>query len=310
MQHGSTSTSRCQRLSSSNHTDPGRLRSVATKMNEVSQHMDMSYKQACIDLEKATQCITLALQHEVGRNQELCMLIRRLEEKEAETGRSLTEQVESNKQLQLKIDELQKHLEEKHNSLTQANQTVASFKNELRDLHQHQAQQSDSLPGSAWHVTNRTVQEVNKWPQGGESQIKQQIRSPSSPVQSNQLTAAEEPMVWSEQLESSDDQIPPVPSDDQILLISSDGQTHLQATVSGIKEENAVHGYEECSQYERADCRVEHTVPSTADIQFKQIQTSLVASDGQRQLEAPVSEDEDEYGDDYDYGDSHSGRQC
>ena len=61
-------------------------------------------------------------QHEVGRNRELCVLIRRLEEREAESGWRLTEQVESNKQLRSKVDELQKHLEEKDNSLTQATQ--------------------------------------------------------------------------------------------------------------------------------------------------------------------------------------------
>ncbi|XP_076153571.1 uncharacterized protein LOC143136757 isoform X2 [Alosa pseudoharengus] len=324
------STSRRQPWSASNHTDSGRLRRVGTKMNEVNQHMDMSHKQACIDLEKATQIITQALQHEVGRNQELCMLIRRLEEKEAETGRSLTEQVESNKQLKLKIDELQKHLEQKHYSLTQANQTVAFLKNELRDLHQHLQTQKN----------NRTVQEVNEWPQGGESQIKQ-IKSLSSPVQSDQLTAAEEPMVWTEQLVSpevqsvlissdgriplisSDGQMPLVSPDGQIPLVSSDGQMPLVSPagriplvssdgqmplvspdgriplISGIKEENAVHGYEECSQYERADCRLEYTVPSDADIKFEQIQTPMVSSDGQRLLEAPVSEDEDDDDDEY-----------
>ena len=50
------------------------------------------------------------------------MLIRRLEEREVETGRSLTEQAESNRQLKLKNDELQQHLEGKDNSLSQANQ--------------------------------------------------------------------------------------------------------------------------------------------------------------------------------------------
>ncbi|KAG5277709.1 hypothetical protein AALO_G00090530 [Alosa alosa] len=195
MQQGSTS--RLKHLSS-NHTDSGRLR-VGTKMNEVCQRMDISYKQACIDLEKATQCITQALQHEVGRNQELCMLIRRLEEKEAETGRSLTEQVESNKELKLKIDELHKHLGEKDHSLTQAKQAVVSLKKELSVLHQ---------------------------------------RLQSQP---NQLTAAEEPMVWTEQLVSPDGQIPPLSPSDQRLL---------DAPVSGIKEENAVHGYEECRQYD------------------------------------------------------------
>ncbi|XP_048103608.1 zinc finger protein 37-like isoform X2 [Alosa alosa] len=142
---------------------------------QVLQTTQMRHKQACINLEKATQVITQALQHEVGRNQELCVVIRRLEEKEAETGRSLTEQVESNKQLKLKIDELQKHLEEKHYSLIQANQVVCLLKSKelLRSKRRN----------------HRTLQEVIEWLQGGESQIKAKN---SSPLQSDQTTSAEE----------------------------------------------------------------------------------------------------------------------
>ncbi|XP_048104073.1 zinc finger protein with KRAB and SCAN domains 1-like [Alosa alosa] len=147
-------------------------------MDKIDLHMDISYKRACIDLKKATQCITQALQHEVGRNQELCMLIRRLEEKEAETGRSLTEQVESNMQLKLKIDELQKHLEEKNNSLTQANQIVSFLKLELRELQQQfQTQQSKDR--------NRDrVQEVDERLQSGENQLKfeSHLEAPASEV--------------------------------------------------------------------------------------------------------------------------------
>ncbi|XP_041960056.1 zinc finger protein 239-like isoform X17 [Alosa sapidissima] len=291
MQQGSTS--RWQHLSPSNHTDSGRLRGVITKKREVSQDMDLNHKQACLNLKRATQCITRALQHEVDRNQELSMLIYRLENKEAETVRSLTIQVEANKQLKLKIDELQKHLEEKRDSLKQANQTVVSLKKELRVLHQR-LQSQPSI---------RTVQEVNEWPQDGESQIKQ-IKSPSSPLQSDQQTAADEPLEWSEQMMSPSGQIPQVSSDGEILLVSSHSHTPLEASVSGIKEKHA----------ERADCRVEYTVPSDADIKFEQIQTPMVSSDGQRLLEAPVSEDEDEDeedGDDDDDEDgecSHSGK--
>ncbi|XP_031419577.1 zinc finger protein 613-like [Clupea harengus] len=132
-------------------------------MDEIAQHMDVSHRQVCIDLEKATQYITQVLQHEVGRNHELCVLIRRLEEREAEIGRILTEQAESNRQLRLNIDELQKHLEEKDNSLSQANQTVAFLRNELRDVHQQlQSQQ----------INHRTYQDTDEWLQGGESQLK------------------------------------------------------------------------------------------------------------------------------------------
>ncbi|KAG5277714.1 hypothetical protein AALO_G00090600 [Alosa alosa] len=230
-------------------------------MNEVSQHMDLSHTQACIDLERATQIITQALQHEVVKNQELCMLIRRLEEKEAETGRSLTEQVESNKELQLKIDKLQKHLEEKHYSLIQANQTVVLLKTELRCLRQQlQSQQSNS-----------SDQDVNERPRGGEIQIKQ-IKSPSSPLQSDQQTAADEPLDWSEQMTSPTSQIPLMLSDCQNLMVLPHSQTLLDAPVSGIKEENAVHGYEECRQYERADPRTQQTISSAGDVKTEQTQ--------------------------------------
>ncbi|XP_062393735.1 uncharacterized protein LOC134082097 isoform X2 [Sardina pilchardus] len=255
----------------------------ALEANELGQHSGVSHKQVCLDLEKATQCITQALQHEVGRNQELCMLIRRLEEKEAGTGRSLTQQMESNKQLKLKIDELHKHLGEKDHSLMQVKQTVVLLKRELRDLRQQRQSQQ----------TNRTVQDGSEWLQSGETQIRQ-IRIPSSPLHSDQLTAEDPPV------SSSAGQIPPPVSSDaqggQIPPpVSSDVQSGL---LSGIKEENPDHGYEEWSQYGRADPRTEQTTSSAADIKSEQIQTSLVSSDGQRLLEAPVSEDEDDDDDD------------
>src|SRR4029434_10621911 len=77
----------------------------------------------CLSMLTCVVCVCVCVcQHEVGRNQELCVLIRRLEDREVETGRSLTEQAESNRQVKLKNDEIEKHLEEKDNSLSQANQ--------------------------------------------------------------------------------------------------------------------------------------------------------------------------------------------
>ncbi|XP_041953252.1 zinc finger protein 615-like isoform X1 [Alosa sapidissima] len=133
-------------------------------MDDINQqNMDMRHKQACINLERATQFITQALEHEVGRNREFCMLIRRLEERKVETERSLTEHVQSNRQLTLKIEELQKLLEEKDNSLTLAHQTVALLENELKDLYQQfQTQES----------THRTFQKVNECLQDWESHLK------------------------------------------------------------------------------------------------------------------------------------------
>ncbi|KAL2102948.1 hypothetical protein ACEWY4_002116 [Coilia grayii] len=131
------------------------------EIDEISHHVDASHDQACIDLEKASQFISKALQNEVQRNMALRMLINGLEERVSENGRSLSEQVESNRQLKVQVDKLQKHLEHKDNSLTQANQTIAILKNELRDLQQQlQSHQSN----------HRTIQEGTEWLQDGESQ--------------------------------------------------------------------------------------------------------------------------------------------
>ncbi|XP_042559826.1 zinc finger protein 70-like isoform X2 [Clupea harengus] len=266
-------------------------RSTLQLDSEGETHIDMmSHKQACLDLEKATQFITYALQHEVGRNQELCVLIRRLEEKEVETGRSLAEQAESNRQLKLKNDELQKHLEEKDNSLSQANQTEAFLKNELRDLHQQLRRQQSN---------HRTIQDVNESLQGGESQFKvEQMESYSFPLQSDQMTAqeslvwseplvsAQESLVWSEPLVSSEAQSPLVLSSHHILpvsssaesplvsshtLVSADAQRLLEAPVSGIKEEDADDG-DEYNQPDRADPGTEQTPSPAEDIKTELMQ--------------------------------------
>ncbi|XP_076133064.1 uncharacterized protein LOC143115083 [Alosa pseudoharengus] len=267
-------------------------------MDEIHQHLGMSHKQACINLEKATQFITQAFQHEVGRNQELCVLIGRLEEREAETERSLMEHVQSNRQLTLKIEELQKLLEEKDNSLTQANQTVALLKNELRDV---QSQQSNHRP----------VQEVKEWLQSGESQLKQ-MKTPCSPLQSDLLRPAEETLFWSEPpistniqsslvssqepspLVSSDEENPLVRSNAKSQLVLFDGQpsqllvwTDYQDPVSEIKEEE---GSDRDGDYrqsvEGTDPRTEQTISSAADIKPELLQepSPLVSSNEENPL--------------------------
>ncbi|XP_063073598.1 uncharacterized protein LOC134464083 isoform X5 [Engraulis encrasicolus] len=125
-------------------------------INEISRYVNGSHKQACSDLEKASQLITKALQCEVQRNTKLCTLIHRLEE----NGRSQSEQTESNRQLKLQVDELQKQLKEKADSLTQATKSIVILKLELR----HLKKQMQSHEGS-----QRTIQEVAEWLQDGES---------------------------------------------------------------------------------------------------------------------------------------------
>ncbi|XP_063073277.1 zinc finger and SCAN domain-containing protein 2-like isoform X1 [Engraulis encrasicolus] len=131
------------------------------EINELSYHVDASHKQACTDLEKASQFITDALQNEFQRNLAVRMIIHRLEDRAAENGRRLSEQVESNRQLKLQVDELQKQLQNKDKSLAQAKQSITMLKNELRDLRQQLHSQENS---------QRTIQEVTEWLQDGERQ--------------------------------------------------------------------------------------------------------------------------------------------
>ncbi|XP_048099602.1 zinc finger protein 135-like isoform X1 [Alosa alosa] len=204
-------------------------------MDEIAQQMDRNHKQACINLEKATQFITQVLQHEVVRNQELCVLICRLEEREAEASRSLTEQVDSNRQLRLQTDELQKRLETKDNSLTQANQTVALLRNELRVL-RRQLQKLQCKDG--------TFQDGNEWVEGGESKVKAEV--------------------------SSDGESPTVLFDDQKLL---------EGPLSGIKEKEDTHGFDDHgygehrqSAVETADPGAEETISAAEDIKTELIE--------------------------------------
>ncbi|KAL2076779.1 hypothetical protein ACEWY4_027628 [Coilia grayii] len=113
------------------------------QLSQEKQQMELSHKRARIELEKEAQCNARDLQREVDKNQELQLRIGRLEEREAETGRSFAEREESMQQLRKRIQELQKQLEDKDSTLTHANETVTSLKDEVRDLnHQLQTHQS------------------------------------------------------------------------------------------------------------------------------------------------------------------------
>ncbi|XP_062381216.1 zinc finger protein 282-like isoform X2 [Sardina pilchardus] len=278
---GFTSRSEISRLPP--HIERARHRvGVNSKTDEITQHIGMmSHRKACMDLEKATQFITQALQHEVVRNRELCVLICRLEEKEAETGRSLMEQAESNKQLRLEIGALKKQLKTKDNSLSEASQTVAFLKNELRDLHQQQQQMNQ------WYTHTYT-----------------HAHTPA-----NQLTPAQEPLVWSEPLVPPDAHSPLVSPDTHSLLVSPDahsllvspdtqsvlvpsaGQRAAEVLVSGIKEEDPADAGEYGESHHSVDAvdpkteqifssaavdpvdpRAEQTFSSAADIKTEMLQ--------------------------------------
>ncbi|XP_063062888.1 mitotic spindle assembly checkpoint protein MAD1 [Engraulis encrasicolus] len=113
------------------------------QLSQEKQQMEMSHKRARIELEKEAQSSARDLQREVDRNQDLLLRIGRLEEREAETGRNLTEKEEVNRQLRQNIQEVEKRLEEKDDALSHANQNVSCLKDDVRDLNQQlQTQQS------------------------------------------------------------------------------------------------------------------------------------------------------------------------
>ncbi|XP_076140890.1 uncharacterized protein LOC143123393 [Alosa pseudoharengus] len=267
------------------HTD-WYQRDVRSKIMDESgqqQHVDMmSHKQACTDLEKATQFITQVLQHAVGRNRELCVLIRRLEEKDVETGRSLTELAESNRQLQAKIDELQKRLEEKDRSLTQANQTVVLLRNELRDLCQQlQTQQRKE----------RVLQEGQEWLQGVERQL--QVKSEMVSPEGQKLFEApvscikeEEEAEEEENEEQEEEDYGHGESSQSVTLEITDPRSELFQTqqepcgglVLAVKEEDGESGCGERrgsgkeSIVEESVLRAEYPVSSAEDIKTEQVQ--------------------------------------
>ncbi|XP_063071687.1 zinc finger protein 773-like isoform X2 [Engraulis encrasicolus] len=147
--------------------------SIECEIKGISHHVFASHKQTCIDLEKASQFITEALQNAVQRNMALRMLIQRFEDRASENGRYLSEQMEANRQMKLQVEELQKHLEDKDNSLTQANQTIAILNNELGDLQQQLLNHQSS---------DRTIQEVTEWLEDGKNKANI-MKEEDAPVQ-------------------------------------------------------------------------------------------------------------------------------
>ncbi|XP_063073774.1 MAP7 domain-containing protein 3-like [Engraulis encrasicolus] len=239
------------------------------EINAISHHVAASHKQACSDLEKASQFITEALQNEVQRNTTLCMLIHRLEERAAENGRSLSEQVESNRQLKLQVDELQKQLENKDNSLTQAKQSIAMLTNELTDLQQQMQSHQSSC---------RMIQEGLQ--QEGESQpnvvriavLTNDLADLEELLQSHQSNCSRTIQEVTEGLQEGESQ----PN----VVKEEDGP--LQDVDAGIKEEEdyaaVADGYQ-CSQYDETNSAPEQITSSSADIKSEPVQEEDEKSD-------------------------------
>uniref|UniRef100_A0A6Q2XZQ9 Mitotic spindle assembly checkpoint protein MAD1 n=1 Tax=Esox lucius TaxID=8010 RepID=A0A6Q2XZQ9_ESOLU len=104
--------------------------------DQEKRQMAMSHKRARIELEKVASLSARDLEREVDRNQELLGRIRRLEEREVESSKSLSEQVEANRALRRTQETLNLRIMERDAKLNASYQTVSILKDEIRELKQ------------------------------------------------------------------------------------------------------------------------------------------------------------------------------
>ncbi|KAL4624427.1 mitotic spindle assembly checkpoint protein MAD1 isoform X1 [Arapaima gigas] len=104
------------------------------QMAQEKQQMELSHKRARIELEKTAHISARNLEREVDRNQELLSRIKKLEDREAETAKVLSEQMEMNKTLKKSLEGLNKRLEEKNSKISEANETISGLRDEIREL--------------------------------------------------------------------------------------------------------------------------------------------------------------------------------
>ncbi|XP_029004121.1 mitotic spindle assembly checkpoint protein MAD1 [Betta splendens] len=127
------------------------------QMDQERKQMELSHKRARFELEKAASDHARNLEHEVDRNQELLGRIRKLEERETELSKNLSEQIEANNALRKSLGSLNKKLDERDTRLNTANQSVNSLNDEIRELKQKIQIQDSSI--SAQKLENQEVQE-------------------------------------------------------------------------------------------------------------------------------------------------------
>ncbi|XP_053188386.1 mitotic spindle assembly checkpoint protein MAD1 [Scomber japonicus] len=127
------------------------------QLDQEKKQMEMSHKRARFELEKAASDSARDLEHEVDRNQELLGRIKKLEDRETEAAKNLTEQVEANRALRKNQDGLLKKMEERDLKLNTANQTISCLKDEIRDLKQKIQNQDSTI--STQTLENQELQE-------------------------------------------------------------------------------------------------------------------------------------------------------
>ncbi|KAL1005172.1 hypothetical protein UPYG_G00055500, partial [Umbra pygmaea] len=153
-----------QRLETLEAAEKVQSKTQLIRLDQEKQQMAMSHKRARIELEKVATLSARDLEREVDRNQDLLGKIRRLEEREAESSKSLTEQTEENGVLRRTLDSLNRKIEERDTRLSTSQQTVSGLKDEIRKLKQ-QVQSQENI------ISNQTLEN-----QGLQEQVELQHR--------------------------------------------------------------------------------------------------------------------------------------
>ncbi|KAF6736466.1 Mitotic spindle assembly checkpoint protein MAD1 [Oryzias melastigma] len=106
------------------------------QLDQEKKQMELSHKRARIELEKAAFDSARDFEHELDRNQELLARVKRLEGREIDVNKNLSDQVEENQVLRRNLETANKKLEERDSKLNTANTAIISLKDELRELRQ------------------------------------------------------------------------------------------------------------------------------------------------------------------------------
>uniref|UniRef100_A0A672GWY0 Mitotic spindle assembly checkpoint protein MAD1 n=1 Tax=Salarias fasciatus TaxID=181472 RepID=A0A672GWY0_SALFA len=122
------------------------------QLDQEKKRMELSHKRARVELEKEASD-----QHELERNQQLLGQIKRLEEREMEGVKNLSEQVEANRALRKNLEGLSKKLDERDAKLNTANLTISSLKDEIIELKQKIQNQGSKI--SMQTLENQELQE-------------------------------------------------------------------------------------------------------------------------------------------------------
>lgn len=127
------------------------------QLDQEKKQMELSHKRARFELEKVASDSARDLEREVDRNQDLLGRIKRLEGREGDAAKTLSEQLGNHRALRKNLDDLNKKVEERDVRLSTANQTISGLKDEIRELKQTIQNQDCTI--SAKNLENQSLQE-------------------------------------------------------------------------------------------------------------------------------------------------------